>query len=47
MALSNQQAREEVDVTLERLRRKGGCASVVWHPIVFGGTRDPGIDDVF
>jgi hypothetical protein len=47
MALSNQQAREEVDVTLEGLRRRGGCASVVWHPIVFGGARDPGMDDVF
>ena len=47
MALSNEQAREEVDVTLERLRRRGGCASVVWHPIVFGGACDPGMDKVF
>ena len=33
--------------TLEDLRVKGGCASVVWHPIVFGGARDPGYDGLF
>jgi hypothetical protein len=26
---------------------KGGCASLVWHPIVFGGARDPGYDRLF
>jgi hypothetical protein len=32
---------------LEDLRHKRGCASVVWHPIVFGGARDPGYEDLF
>lgn len=25
----------------------GGAGSVVWHPILFGGARDPGYADVF
>jgi hypothetical protein len=29
------------------LRAKGGGASVVWHPIVFSGARDPGYDRLF
>jgi hypothetical protein len=33
--------------TLSELQRKQGCASVVWHPIVFGGARDPGYDDLY
>jgi len=36
-------ARHELDL----LRRKGGFVSVVWHPIVFGGARDPGYDGLF
>jgi hypothetical protein len=36
-----------VDAELGSLRRKRGCASVVWHPIVFGGARDPGYDGVY
>jgi len=32
---------------LTGLRDKGGCASVVWHPIVFGGARDPGYDELY
>lgn len=27
---------------LDEIRAIGGCASVVWHPIVFGEARDPG-----
>ncbi len=34
-------------VVLDDLKAKGGCASVVWHPIVFGAARDPGFDRVF
>ncbi|WP_031430522.1 polysaccharide deacetylase family protein [Methylomicrobium agile] len=33
--------------TLDGLQRKGGCASAVWHPIVFGGARDPGYDRLY
>jgi hypothetical protein len=29
------------------LRAKGACASVVWHPIVFGDARDPGYGRLF
>lgn len=47
MDLSPADARARVDATLADLRRKRGCASVVWHPIVFGGARDPGYDDVY
>jgi hypothetical protein len=36
-----------IEGTLEELRRKRGCTSVVWHPIVFGGARDPGFDRLF
>lgn len=32
---------------VDDLRRKGGCTSVVWHPIVFGGARDPGYGELF
>jgi hypothetical protein len=35
------------EVVLDGLKAKGGCASVVWHPIVFGAARDPGYDRVF
>ena len=36
-----------IETHLEQLRIIGGCASVVWHPIVFGGARDPGLEDLF
>lgn len=32
---------------LDDLRSKRGCVSTVWHPIVFGGARDPGYDSLF
>jgi hypothetical protein len=32
---------------LQDLKRKGGAVSVVWHPIVFGGARDPGYDALY
>ena len=47
MALKAAQAGACVSDTLGDLRRKRGCASVVWHPIVFGGARDPGFDRVY
>ena len=47
MGLRDAAARAEVDATVERLCHRGGCGSVVWHPIVFGGARDPGFGELF
>lgn len=47
MRLRSEEARSAIRAELETLRRKRGCASVVWHPIVFGGARDPGYDSLF
>lgn len=40
-------ARPVIDDCLRDLREKRGCASAVWHPIVFGGARDPGYDQLY
>ena len=47
MHLRPSQAREVIDSGLEELQRKRGAVSVVWHPIVFGGARDPGYDQLY
>ncbi len=47
MRLRPPQAREVIDSGLEELQRKRGAVSVVWHPIVFGGARDPGYDQLY
>jgi len=47
LGLKGEQAWEAIEQTLDDLRRKRGCASAVWHPIVFGGARDPGFDELF
>jgi hypothetical protein len=47
MGLKGERAWAAIEAQLEDLRRKGGCASIVWHPIVFGGARDPGFDDLY
>jgi hypothetical protein len=47
MRLSPLQARAVIDSGLEDLQRKRGAVSVVWHPIVFGGARDPGYDKLY
>lgn len=47
MKLAPRQAEALIDAELEALRRKRGAVSVVWHPIVFGGARDPGYADVY
>lgn len=36
-----------IERQLKRLEEQRGAASVVWHPIVFGGARDPGYDGLF
>ncbi len=45
--MKGEQAWEAIASTLDDLRKKRGCASIVWHPIVFGGARDPGFDQLF
>lgn len=45
--IKGEQAWDAIVSTLEDLREKRGCASIVWHPIVFGGARDPGFDQLF
>ncbi|MEY6434010.1 polysaccharide deacetylase family protein [Thioalkalicoccus limnaeus] len=45
--LSSEEAESVIGSVLDGLRTKGGCASVVWHPIVFGGARDPGYDRLY
>jgi len=47
MGLKGLRAWEAIEAALTDLRERGGCVSVVWHPIVFGGARDPGYDRLF
>jgi hypothetical protein len=47
MGLRPEPARAVIDAQLADLRAKGGAASAVWHPIVFGGARDPGYDRLY
>lgn len=47
MKLNCRSAWTEIERQLDHLRAVGGCTSVVWHPIVFGGARDPGMDHLF
>ena len=47
MNLSAAAAWETVRESLDDLREKRGGYSVVWHPIVFGGARDPGYGELF
>lgn len=47
LGLRADRAREVARDCLDGVRRRGGCVSIVWHPIVFGGARDPGYDAVY
>jgi hypothetical protein len=47
MGLKGDAARDAVRGEIARLAGKGGCVSAVWHPIVFGGARDPGIAELY
>ncbi|MEE9304129.1 MAG: polysaccharide deacetylase family protein [Thiotrichaceae bacterium] len=47
LELKGVRAWEAIKALLDDLQRKQGCVSVVWHPIVFGGARDPGYDHLF
>jgi hypothetical protein len=47
MNIKGLKAWEVMKSTLDDLRHKRGCVSTVWHPIVFGGARDPGYDYLF
>lgn len=47
MGLRGEKAWAEIERQLEVVRKAGGAVSVVWHPIVFGGARDPGFDRLY
>lgn len=47
LGLKGAAARRVIEDTLRDLHEKRGCASAVWHPIVFAGARDPGYDRLF
>jgi hypothetical protein len=47
MALAPELAWRQIEATLDEVNGRGGCISVVWHPIVFGGARDPGYDALY
>jgi hypothetical protein len=47
MGLGPTDAWEAIESEIDAVERKGGGVSVVWHPIVFGGARDPGYDELF
>jgi hypothetical protein len=47
MRLKGARAWDVIKATLDDLCHKRGCVSTVWHPIVFGGARDPGYDQLF
>jgi hypothetical protein len=47
MGLTAADAWRAIEAELSALCRKNGCVSAVWHPIVFGGARDPGYDGLF
>ncbi|MCC6796695.1 MAG: polysaccharide deacetylase family protein [Candidatus Hydrogenedentes bacterium] len=47
LGLSASEALPRITEELKLLQRSGGCASVVWHPILFGGARDPGYDALY
>jgi hypothetical protein len=47
LGLKPPDAWQAIERTLDQLSRVSGCASAVWHPIVFGGARDPGYDELY
>ena len=47
MGLRGEAAWRSIAASLDDLRRKHGCTSVVWHPIVFGSARDPGFGELY
>lgn len=47
MGMRAEQAWEEIQRQVDGLASVNGCGSVVWHPIVFGGARDPGYDELY
>ncbi len=47
MSLSTDETWEHISGELSSLRGKGGSVSCVWHPIVFGGARDPGMAGLY
>jgi hypothetical protein len=47
LQLNPDAARALIESELQELKRKRAAVSIVWHPIVFGGARDPGYDRLY
>jgi hypothetical protein len=47
LGLRSDRARAVAAECVDGVERRGGCVSIVWHPIVFGGARDPGYDALY
>jgi len=47
MRLSATRAWNVIQEQLAALAESNGCGSIVWHPIVFGGARDPGYAQLY
>ena len=47
MGLRPSSALPIIEASLRDLHAKRGCASAVWHPIVFAGARDPGYGELY
>lgn len=47
MRLKGENAWAAIQREIDVLASSGGCSSVVWHPIVFAGARDPGYDRLY
>ncbi|MFO1152686.1 MAG: polysaccharide deacetylase family protein [Rhodospirillales bacterium] len=47
LGLKGAAARRIIEDIVRDLCEKRGCVSAVWHPIVFGGARDPGYDRLY
>jgi hypothetical protein len=47
LRLNADAARALMETELQELKRKRAAVSIVWHPIVFAGARDPGYDRLY
>jgi len=47
MGLQLRAAWKRTEPLLEQISAAGGAGSICWHPIIFGGARDPGYDTLF
>lgn len=47
LGLRREEAWAHIREAIAELKGRGGCGSIVWHPIVFGNARDPGYAQLF